>query len=343
YDGNKKCNKLVPGGRYEEFPDAPGLIEFINHVRDSERALTTTHMITWIKLNQRDWLLNYLSTKKPNAAYSSLLKLLQCFCKRHGFTRQRPTKNKLKQTVLAEVQEEFASHFHHEYASYSNDCVFNVDETGMYYDLPPSYIWSVRGGSSKISAGEKHSMRMTAVLTVRADGTKLPLMFVMRGTPGGRIESTEFPTFPPGHYYAVQEKAWMDGRVWAQYLREVLGESIEEPSVVLLDNFECHVSDESYKIMYEELGAHLCPLPPNSTSVCQPLDVGVMAPFKRNLRNLWLLEEQIVGDDKDPFSPTACQKRMAMVKRAIAAWDMVSDDVIRRSFEKAIPELVADN
>ncbi|ETV69849.1 hypothetical protein H257_14464, partial [Aphanomyces astaci] len=23
YDGNKKCNKLVPGGRYEEFPDPP--------------------------------------------------------------------------------------------------------------------------------------------------------------------------------------------------------------------------------------------------------------------------------------------------------------------------------
>ncbi|RHY46796.1 hypothetical protein DYB34_008583 [Aphanomyces astaci] len=262
-------------------------------------VLTTTHMITWIKLNQWNWLLNYISTKKPNAACISLLKLLQCFCKRHGFTRQRPTKNKLKQTVLAEVQEEFASDFHHEYAP----------------------------------------IRMIA-----SDGTKLPLMFVIRGTPGGRIESTEVPTFPPGHYYAVQEKAWMDGRVWAQYLREVLGESIEEPSVVLLDNFECHVSDESYKIMYEELGAHLCPLPPNSTSVCQPLDVGVMAPFKRNLRNLWLLEEQIVGDDEDPFSPTACQKRMAMVKRAIAAWDMVSDDVIRRSCEKAIiPQLMADN
>ncbi|RHZ26877.1 hypothetical protein DYB37_012425 [Aphanomyces astaci] len=228
-------------------------------------------MITWIKLNQWNWLLNYISTKKPNAACSSLLKLLQCFCKRHGFTRQRPTKKKLKQTVLAEVQEEFASDFHHE------------------------------------------------------------------------IESTEFPTFPPGHYYAVREKAWMDGRVWAQYLREVLGESIEEPSVVLLDNFECHVSDESYKIVYEELGAHICALPPNSTFFCQPLDVGVMAPFKRNLRNFWLLEEQIVGDDEDPFSPTACQKRVAMVKRAIAAWDMVSDDVIRRSFEKAIPQLVADN
>ncbi|RHY73780.1 hypothetical protein DYB38_010076 [Aphanomyces astaci] len=243
YDGNKKNNKLEPGGRYKEFPDPPGL-----------------------------------------------------------------------QTVLAEVAAEFARDFHHEYACYCKDCVFNVDETGMYYDLPPSYIWEVRGGSSKLSAREKHSMRMTAVLTVRADGTKLPLMFIMRGTPGGRIESSEFPTFPCEHYYAVQTKAWMYGRVWAQYLQEVLGESIEEPSVVLMDNFEGHVSAPSYKIMYEEV---------------------VMAPFKRNLSNLWLLEEQIIGDD--PYSLTAQQKRMAMVQRPISAWDLVSEDVVRRSFEKAIP------
>ncbi|RHY41447.1 hypothetical protein DYB30_014154 [Aphanomyces astaci] len=205
YDGNKKNNMLEPGGRYEEFPDPPVL-------------------------------LNYLATKKPDAANNSLLKLLQRFCKRHGFSRQRPTKNKLKQTVLAEVAAEFAGDFHHEYASYSKDCVFNVDETGMYYDLPPSYIWAVRGGSSKISAGIRYA-----------------------------------------------------------------------------------------------------PLPPNSTSVYQPLDVGVMAPFKCNLRNLRLLEEQIIGDDEDPYSLTAQKKRLAMVHRAISAWDMVSEDLIRRSFEKAIP------
>ncbi|RHZ25931.1 hypothetical protein DYB31_012917 [Aphanomyces astaci] len=157
-------------------------------------------MITWIKVNQREWLFNYLATKKPDAAYNSLLKILQRFCKCHGFSRQRPTKNKLKKTVPAEVAAEFTGDFHHEYASYFMDCVFNVDEPGMYYDLPPSYIWASRGGNSKIFAGEKHSMYKTVVLTVRADGTKLPLMCIMRGTPGSRIESSEFPTFPSEHW-----------------------------------------------------------------------------------------------------------------------------------------------
>ncbi|KAF0706744.1 hypothetical protein AaE_013971 [Aphanomyces astaci] len=180
-----------------------------------------------------------------------------------------------------------------------------------------------------------YSLHMTVVLTVRADGTKLAILFIMKGVPGGRID--ELSTFPPGHHYAVQERAWMDKRVWATYLRDVLGEAIQEPSVVLLDNLESHVSGELYNIMYEELGAHLCALPPNATSVCQPLDVGVMAPFKRNLRNLWLLEDIIVGDDDDPFSLTSRQKRMALVKWSIAAWDLVSSQEIRRSFEKALP------
>ncbi|RHZ10936.1 hypothetical protein DYB37_013835 [Aphanomyces astaci] len=193
--------KLEPGGRYEVFPDPPGLIEFINRVRDNERALTTTHLVLSIKANQREWLNNYLATKQQSTSYDSLLCLLQHFCDRHGFFRQRPTKNKVKQADLA----------------------------------------------------------------------------------------------------------------------------------------ESHVLGESYNIMYEELGAHLCALSPNATSVYQPLDVGVMAPFKRNLRNLWLLEDIIVGDDDDPFSLTSRQKRMALVKRSIAAWDLVSSQEIRRSFEKALP------
>ncbi|RHY70396.1 hypothetical protein DYB30_014109 [Aphanomyces astaci] len=201
--------------------------------------------------------------------------------------------------------------------------------------MPPNYTWTVRGGSSKISCGEKHSMLMTAVLAARADGTKLPIMFIMKGQPNGRIESKEVPTFPAGHSYGVQEKAWMDARVWKQFLRSVLHDGIEECSVVLVDNFESHMS---VKIVNEELGSHMCPLPPNSTSVCQPLDVGVMVPFKRHLRELWLFEEMIEGDDEDLYSLTAQQKRMAMMKRAVAARDLCSLLDVRQIFDTVIED-----
>ncbi|RQM31120.1 hypothetical protein B5M09_011722, partial [Aphanomyces astaci] len=48
---------------------------------------------------------------------------------------------------------------------------------------------------------------MTAVLTIRRDGLKLPILFIIKGEPGGLIEKSEFKTYPSGHYYAFQKKA----------------------------------------------------------------------------------------------------------------------------------------
>ncbi|RHZ00475.1 hypothetical protein DYB37_012837 [Aphanomyces astaci] len=52
YEGNKKRMKIEPGRRREAFPDPPGLADFINQLRDAERALTMLHLYTWI--NQRE-------------------------------------------------------------------------------------------------------------------------------------------------------------------------------------------------------------------------------------------------------------------------------------------------
>ncbi|KAH9100348.1 hypothetical protein LEN26_015934 [Aphanomyces euteiches] len=338
YDGNKKRMKIEPGGRPEEFPNPTGLEAFINEMRRQERALTMTHIVNWVKKHERLWLQDYIATKKPGTGYDGLLRLLQRFCRRHGFSRQRAGMSKHSRADLLTKRNEFADDFHRTYRGFGPDCVYNVDETGFYYDMPPKFIWAVRGGDSKIATGEKHCLRMTAVLTVKADGTKLPILFIVRGKPGGRIETHEVPTYPSGHVYCVQDKAWMDGIVWRSYLRRVLSNAIDQPSVVLLDNFDSHVSDESYSIVHDELDCFLCPIPPNTTSVCQPLDVGVMAPFKRYLRDEWLAEEIIEGEDGDDFdTPTAVQKRLAMIKRAILAWNHVLEAEIRMSFTKALP------
>ncbi|RQM30419.1 hypothetical protein B5M09_011963 [Aphanomyces astaci] len=82
YKGNKKRMKLKPGGRPEVFRDSPGILEFIHGLRDAERALTKIHMVTWIKRNQRAWLVSYLANKKPGTGYNSLLLLLRRFSAR---------------------------------------------------------------------------------------------------------------------------------------------------------------------------------------------------------------------------------------------------------------------
>ncbi|KAF0717365.1 Aste57867_2336 [Aphanomyces stellatus] len=78
----------------------------------------------------------------------------------------------------------------------------------------------------------------------------------------------------------------------------------------------------------------------NATSHCQPLDVSIMAPFKRHLRDLWIAEDAVEGDitDDDWFSPSAKVKRITMIKRAAKAWDMITPEQVRGSFLKALPK-----
>ncbi|RQM29942.1 hypothetical protein B5M09_013717 [Aphanomyces astaci] len=180
---------------------------------------------------------------------------------------------------------------------------------------------------------------MTVVL---ANGEKLPILFILRGIPGGPIKQDEFDSYPIGHFYAVQNRAWMDSRVWAIYLRKVLRPQVREPSALLLDNFKSHVSKEGRKIASEEVGCVVADIPPNATSGVQPLDVGIMAPYKRHLRNLWLDEDLIEGseseEDVDMMTVPAQKKRLDMIDRAIKAWARITPQEIRRSFAKAIPQ-----
>jgi len=103
-------------------------------------------------------------------------------------------------------------------------------------------------------------------------------------------------------------------------------------SVVLLDNFKSHVTEASQVAFDDDLRCHLCAIPANSTSTIQPLDVGVMGPFKAALRRLWLEEED------GAMLETAAQKRRRAILRSVKAWSMISADTVRKSFTKAIPQ-----
>ncbi|KAK1929640.1 hypothetical protein P3T76_014857 [Phytophthora citrophthora] len=278
-------------GTPELIPFSTQLVTYMKDIRRTNQPLTTTKMAHYIKTEHLHWIAAYTATKvREDAAYESLLRLMRRFAYRHGFSRRRPHGLKEKQDDLNEVQKAFSCKYDELYRQYDPSAVFNIDETGVYYDTPPSCILCERGKSAAITTPEKHSARLTVVCSVREDGQKLPLFFILRGAPGGCIETTELPTYPKG------------------------------PSVLLVDNLDSHVSQESVDIVAGELFSTLQPLPKNSTSVCQPLDVGVMGPLKAKLRTAWLLE--------DTVCKTAKEKWLATIQRVILAWESISDDTI---------------
>ncbi|RHY75440.1 hypothetical protein DYB34_014064 [Aphanomyces astaci] len=300
-------------GRKSLFPFKDDLQGYMRDRRTKEKYLRVFHLILWNKRNHRPWLLQYIESKatSPSDTFSAVF---------------------VRQVVLDDVWAGYVVNFWTKYEAYDKLLIYNADETGVYFDMPPGKTLVEVGKSSKVDKKNKHSERISVVLTVRADDVKLPLLFIIKGQPGGLLEKTELPSYDPTHVYAVQANAWMDERVWNIYLERLFAQHVQDASVLLVDNLECHVSEASYDKTEEAMFSVIEPLPPNSTSRCQPLDVGVMGPFKAMLKTEWLLEDTESADE----NMTAEQKRRATIGRTIRVWDKISSETIVSSFEKSV-------
>ncbi|RLN76746.1 hypothetical protein DYB28_007513 [Aphanomyces astaci] len=85
----------------------------------------------------------------------------------------------------------------------------------------------------------------------------------------------------------------LDGRACIVNLVDALfGQHIEDASVLMLDNLDCHMLDEAHDKVAEKLFSVIEPLPANSTSRCQPLVVEIMGPLKSMLKTAWLMEDE---------------------------------------------------
>ncbi|KAJ0392012.1 hypothetical protein ATCC90586_005557 [Pythium insidiosum] len=93
--------------------------------------------------------------------------------------------------------------------------------------------------------GAKISARVTVLLIIAADGSKLPPLIIYKAKPGGSIEDA-FGGYPAGATYAVQRNAWMDNDVWqASVIGDLwtryCSEKFREPLALYVDNFKTHV------------------------------------------------------------------------------------------------------
>ncbi|KAE9243127.1 hypothetical protein PF002_g8403 [Phytophthora fragariae] len=305
-----------------------------------------SHVWVFVKEEYSEFTSAYLAKNKEE----SLGRMMRRIVYQRGFSFRRPTKSVLSTLDLEAEQRKFASEVGSKIsATYARSCIFNADETAVYYDDTPTRIISERGAKKGVKIkGRVRSERASVLLIVSATGQKLRPLIIFKGQSGVRVEE-EVQGHSDRVMATVQTNTWMDSRVWRDvFIENAWGGFVCDtqpgPLAIYVDNLKCHVSTKAQDA-FATWGTEVVPLPKNTISVLQPLDVGVMGPFKQKLRAITLsyelsviretnrvpLRERLLKLQRLPVP----EKRKRLVERVVAAWDAVSESSIKKAWSKA--------
>lgn len=194
------------------------------------------------------------------------------YMKRNGFVSKKDADlvGHIKARTLLNARDEFKRSM----CKMSIEDICNTDETAVLFRSFPSHAIRSRAQPSN---HERVNDRLTAVLTVFADGTKMTL--TIKGT-------AHRPRSFPGHFDAMKDlgvfnrsprNSWNSAHLWTRTVRGFNKSSEFESSGItpVIDNCSAHAIDYCQFGNYEAIV-----LPPNMTSVLQPVDAAIGISFK---------------------------------------------------------------
>jgi len=202
--------------------------------------------------------------------------------------------------------------------NYSPDCIWNLDESALYYRtlsarsyVPRASLGATKRGGKKASKTSKE--RITFTLCVSAADVMLPIQVI-----GKSRSPRNFPQLPRTplteynvHYYNT-ESTWQNNETCVSYVKKLNAWASDKGKsvVLLMDNASCHTKAAKQmdpngtvshlvwictntNTCYRWIGkagiyryecVTLVFLPPNTTSLHQPIDMGMVRSFKCSYR-----------------------------------------------------------
>ena len=171
---------------------------------------------------------------------------LQKFMSRRGFSLRRATT--ACQKPPAEIENRIAEFILYVESmrllyNYPNSHIYGADEVGVWLDGLTHSTVEVKG-SKEVgirSSGQEH-LRITVLLTGRADGHKLPpFVLIPRKRPIAELQQFRGQL---SIIYTGSGGSWMDDDKCAQYLRNCIGRDVfGAPKLLVWDAFRAHHSE----------------------------------------------------------------------------------------------------
>lgn len=162
--------------------------------------------------------------------------------------------------------------------------IYNMDEKGVAMGLSDSakvIIPRCQRAAFEVQPGNREWVSLIECMS--GDGFVLPAYIIFAGK---QIQQAWGPAF--GDLKAmiqVSEKGWTDNEIGVQWLQDMFDPHTESRTIgthrlLILDGHESHVSAEFVEYAHHHKIIPLC-LPPHSTHILQPLDVGIFSPLAK--------------------------------------------------------------
>ncbi|KAF4035723.1 hypothetical protein GN244_ATG12212 [Phytophthora infestans] len=120
-------------------------------MRRDDFALKTNHCVAFVKEEYSSWASDYLLTRQED----SLRRAIRRVALSRGFSFRRATKTIISTQELLAEQQRFSAEVGAEIKkAYQRECVFNADETAVYYEEDPGII-ACRARPKQVRAGQR--------------------------------------------------------------------------------------------------------------------------------------------------------------------------------------------
>ena len=158
--------------------------------------------------------------------------------------------------------------------------IWNADETGCPLCPRTGKVLCLSGTKDVYQITGSSREKITTLCAISASGNIIPPMHLF---PGQRFKYNPLEGCVPGAYFGKSPSGWMTTELFYGWLANhfVLQISPRRPVVLLVDGHSTHIDIEISRFCQKN-GIFLYCLPPHSSQITQPLDVGFYGPLKQS-------------------------------------------------------------